>query len=268
MKHGRNVFGQYEGNPRNTPDPLTGLSPAMILFGRQLRDHLPAVLNKYQPRREWRLEADLREKSHAKRHAKMEERLSFGTKPLPPLCLVDTVTVQGQSNPLKPGKWSKTGNVVEILPHDSYMVVIHGSRAPTQRNRRFLRKISPFHPMIPLQADHPYIPPATITAPAASASTTPAPAAPTLIKVHDSIPAPAAEAVDLPLLPAAAPTPRVDTEQPAEAAHVPPVQPCPARTSTAGKHRQTPAAPPSQDIVTLMCQRVAQGQVLVHHLVS
>ena len=25
---------------RNTPDPLTGLSPAMILFGREVRDHL------------------------------------------------------------------------------------------------------------------------------------------------------------------------------------------------------------------------------------
>ena len=50
---------------RNSPDPLTGLSPAMILFGRELRDHLPAVLTKYQPRLEWRLEADLREKAHA-----------------------------------------------------------------------------------------------------------------------------------------------------------------------------------------------------------
>ena len=100
-------------------------------------------------RLEWRLEADLREKALVKRHAKMEERLSFGAKPLPPLSLGDTVTVQDQSNPLKPGKWTKTGDVVEILPHNSYMIIIHGSRAPTQRNRRFLRKISPFHPMIP-----------------------------------------------------------------------------------------------------------------------
>ena len=30
------------------------------------------------------------------------------------------------------------------------MIRIHGSRAPTQRNRKFLRKISPFHPMIPV----------------------------------------------------------------------------------------------------------------------
>ena len=82
---------------RNTPDPMTGLSPAMILFGRQLRDHIPAVLSKYQPRVEWRLEADLREQAFAKRHAKMEEKLLTGSKSLPPLSIGDRVTVQDQS---------------------------------------------------------------------------------------------------------------------------------------------------------------------------
>ena len=38
-------------------------------------------------------------------------------------------------------------------PAISYMVRIHGSRAPTQRNRKFLKKNSPFHPMIPVQQD-------------------------------------------------------------------------------------------------------------------
>ena len=67
---------------RNTPDPMTGLSPAMILFGRQLRDHLPAVLSRYQPRVEWRLEADLTEQAYAKRHAKFEEKILIGSKSL------------------------------------------------------------------------------------------------------------------------------------------------------------------------------------------
>ena len=35
---------------RNTPDPMTGLSPSKILFARVLRDHLPAILMRYQPR--------------------------------------------------------------------------------------------------------------------------------------------------------------------------------------------------------------------------
>ena len=43
--------------------------------------------------------------AHAQRHAKMEERLSAGTRDLPPLKVGDTVVVQDQSS--KPGKWTK-----------------------------------------------------------------------------------------------------------------------------------------------------------------
>ena len=98
---------------------MTGLSPAMILFGREIRDHLPAKLERYQPRREWRMEADIREQAFAKRHARMEDRLLQGSRPLLPLALGDTVTVQDQKDPRKPGRWDKTGEIIEILPHDS-----------------------------------------------------------------------------------------------------------------------------------------------------
>ena len=64
------------------------------------------------------------------------------------------VAVQDQAtNNGKPGRWTKSGQVVEVLPYDSYMVKIHGSRAATQRNRRFLRKISPFSPIIPVTVE-------------------------------------------------------------------------------------------------------------------
>ena len=76
------------------------------------------------------MEADIREKAFAKRHCQMEERLNVGAKPLPPLSVGDTVTVQDQSDPKKAGKWPKTGAVVEILPHESYSVRIHGSKGP------------------------------------------------------------------------------------------------------------------------------------------
>ena len=52
----------------NQTDPISGLSPAEVLFGRRLRDHLPLQDHKFQPRAEWRLEADQREKAYAKRH--------------------------------------------------------------------------------------------------------------------------------------------------------------------------------------------------------
>ena len=35
---------------RNTPDPMMELSPAMIFFGREIRDRLLAKLDIYQPR--------------------------------------------------------------------------------------------------------------------------------------------------------------------------------------------------------------------------
>ena len=36
----------------NTPDPNHGLSPAMIIFGRELMGFLPAEVDKYQPQKE------------------------------------------------------------------------------------------------------------------------------------------------------------------------------------------------------------------------
>ena len=107
----------------NCPDEvLGGLSPAQIIFGRQLRDHLPAQVNKYKPRSEWRLEADLRERALAKRHRSMEKWLQHGAKPLPPLQEGDTVPVQDVSVNGKPGKWLKSGVVLEVLPHEAYLV--------------------------------------------------------------------------------------------------------------------------------------------------
>ena len=133
---------------RNCPDPLTGLSPAQVLFGRVLRDHLPNLSGKYQPRAEWRLEADVREKAFAKRHARIAEQLTTGSKLLPPLQCGDHVAIQDQSQPSKPGRWTRTGSVVELCGHDSILVKVDGSSRLTQRNRRFLKKITPYSTLI------------------------------------------------------------------------------------------------------------------------
>ena len=136
---------------RNCPDPESGLSAAQIIFGRELRDHLPSLVSRYQPRQEWRLEADLRARGMAKRHGRMEDWLKHGARALIPLVNGDTVAVQDQTQSNgKPGRWNKSGVVVETLPHDSYMVKIHGSRQLTQRNRRFLKKMTPFKPVNPV----------------------------------------------------------------------------------------------------------------------
>ena len=135
---------------RNTPDSVTGLSPAQVIFGRALRDFLPCSPNKYLPRTEWRINADQRELAHAKRHVKTEEKLTSGSKQLPSLIVGDCVSVQDQSGNT-PRRWSKTGIVLEISGPDSYLIKIHGSNRITKRNRQFLRKIQPFQ----TDVDHP-----------------------------------------------------------------------------------------------------------------
>ena len=128
---------------RNTPDPLTGLSPAQVIFGRMLRDFNPCSPGKYEPRAEWRLVAEDREIALAKRHVKMAEQLSKGTKQLPPLQEGDCVVIQDQTGNT-PKRWSKTGKILEALGYDSYLVKVDGSNRLTKRNRQFLRCYKPF----------------------------------------------------------------------------------------------------------------------------
>ena len=129
---------------RNQTDPVSGLSPAQVIFGRQLRDHLPLQPEKFQPRAEWRLEADQREKAFSKRHVLKHEQLSATSKTLPTLQVGDCVAIQDKSNTGKAGKWTKTGVVTDSLGFQSYEVKVDGSNYLQTRNRCHLRKIIPF----------------------------------------------------------------------------------------------------------------------------
>ena len=129
---------------RNCPDPTTELSPAQIVFGRTLKDHLPIQPSALHVRQEWRLDAERREEALAHRHLLKHEQLLHGTKPLPPLNIGDHVMVQDQAAAKQPGKWTKTGKVVEVQGFDSYLIKMDGSNRLTKRNRRFLRKVVPF----------------------------------------------------------------------------------------------------------------------------
>ena len=128
---------------RNCPDPLTGLSPAQVIFGRVLRDHLPLQPGHFSVRAEWRQTAEMRERALAQRHMTKKEALTRGSKDLPPLSLGDIVMVQDQATH-KAGRWTKTGKIVEVLDFDSYLIKIDGSNTVTKRNRKFLRKITTF----------------------------------------------------------------------------------------------------------------------------
>ncbi len=122
---------------RNTPAQDTGISPAVILFGRNLRDHLPRINNKLRP--EWDAIASSRETALAKRALKGVE---VERKELEPLHIGDNIQLQNQHGN-HPGKWYSTGVISAVLPFRKYQVIVDGSRRTTIRNRRFLRKIFP-----------------------------------------------------------------------------------------------------------------------------
>ena len=245
---------------RNNPDPETGFSPAQIIFGRELRDHLPALVNRYQPRQEWRLEADLRERALAKRHGRMQEKLQQGARTLPPLSCGDTVVLQDlQTKNGKPGRWTKSGEVVEVLPYDAYLVRVHGSRAVTQRNRRFLRKMNPFSPAIPFTSDELsptrvitraiVPPPVQETLPASQPvslaqqpSTTTTVPPPTSVSTADCLPTPSTR--DLSPTPTA-PRPRL---------------PAPSVLPSADLYRRRPVGPPGANLIDLLKQQEKDEQ--------
>ena len=249
---------------RNNPDPETGFSPAQVIFGRELRDHLPALVSRYQPRQEWRLEADLRERALAKRHGRMEERLKHGARVLPPLSCGDTVVLQDlQTNNGKPGRWTKSGEIVEVLPHDAYLVRIHGSRGVTQRNRRFLRKMQPFSPAIPFTSEEcspsRVITRAMMTPPVQEPSPVVRQAPPALPSLPPPVVKQASAAVPTPTSTATSATPADYPPLPPPALAPPGFAPGQSAIPPAQNYRQRPIGPPGANLVDLL-KRQEQNQ--------
>merc|ERR1711942_90788 len=125
---------------RNTPQPNTRMSPAQIVYGRYLRDFIPVVNNKYEPKQEWAMVKEYREKALARRLDRDGAILERHTKKLDVVPLGHAVAVQNQKGRF-PKKWDKTGVVVENMDHDKVLVRMDGSRRLTTRNRRFVKKI-------------------------------------------------------------------------------------------------------------------------------
>jgi hypothetical protein len=133
---------------RNTPDRETGISPAMYIFGRPIRDFIPILPGRYKPHNTWRETLRAREEALRNRHMRAMERLSEHTKRLPPLKIGDTVRIQNQTGQF-PNKWDKTGRVVEVKQFDQYVIRVDGSGRVTLRNRKFLRKYVAVHSPTP-----------------------------------------------------------------------------------------------------------------------
>ena len=65
---------------RNSPQHDVRLSPAQIVFGRQIKDFLPVMGYKYEPWQEWCLIRNEREKALSKRYEVDGKRLAEYTR--------------------------------------------------------------------------------------------------------------------------------------------------------------------------------------------
>ena len=131
-------------NHRNTPNVELGRSPAQLLYGRNLKDHLPGTIETYKQRKEWIMLREERERALSEKYGKIKESLDRGTRKLKELELGDVVQIQNQRGK-DALRWSKSGVIVEVRNHDQYGVRMDGSGRVTLRNRKFMRKIEPLY---------------------------------------------------------------------------------------------------------------------------
>uniref|UniRef100_A0A7M5WYD2 Uncharacterized protein n=1 Tax=Clytia hemisphaerica TaxID=252671 RepID=A0A7M5WYD2_9CNID len=176
---------------RNTPLPDLKLSPAQILFHRQLRDHIPTHPSHYQLHSSWVIDARQREEAFSKRNHVISEKYNRHAKTLPSLSVGTAVVIQNRSKKHQ-RRWIRSGMIVETLPNRQYRVRTNGSGRVTLQNRRFLRPatfVSPtalptptnLPPASPLETTPPTIPHPTVPMPAQ-----PQPAQPTQATVTRS----------------------------------------------------------------------------------
>ena len=120
---------------RNTPLQDIDLSPAQILFHRQLRDALPSHPTHYQLHPEWLAAAQTREETFHKKHHTIAAQYNQKTHQLPVLSPGTFVLIQGKDK-----KWRRQGQIVDELSNRQYRIRLLRSGRISLCNRRFLRK--------------------------------------------------------------------------------------------------------------------------------
>ena len=134
------------------------------------------------------------------------ERWSRNTRDLKPLQIGQKVLVQNQHGAGKISKkWDRTGQVIEDLGYNKYRIRVDGSGRVSDRNRQFLRQITPATPSLPGPSPGP--------------------------SCHDTAPAespvlpPVQPPVQLPVQPPVQPLAQPPVQQPVLPPLLPPVQP-------------------------------------------
>ena len=81
------------------------------------------------------MDTEKREEAFTKHQARMRERLETDASRLNDLKVGLEVAIQNPQAGGKPGRWSKSGTVIEKLDYNSYQVRVHGNRNLTTQNR-------------------------------------------------------------------------------------------------------------------------------------
>ena len=126
---------------RNTPLPDIDLSPAQILFHRNLKDSIPSHPSHYHLHKDWIISAEKRELQFAERNKAIATRYNEHTRSLNELSTGTYVLIQGKNR-----KWNKQGEIVECLDNRQYRIKVKGSGRITLRNRRFIKPCSIIQP--------------------------------------------------------------------------------------------------------------------------
>ena len=161
---------------RNTPLQDCSISPAELLYGRKLRDHLPTLPTEHSdvlPK--WKELRQAREIIFSTRVTERAEKSQLTRVPLQPLAAGQHVLIQNGGG-VTPTRWNRSGIVVEVLPFRQYRVKYDGSGRLQVRNRQHLKA---FVPPTSIPA-YPAVPSLTIP----DVDTTPRPPVP----AHESTP--------------------------------------------------------------------------------
>ena len=122
---------------RNSVDPETKASPALILFGRPIRDAIPIPMGRYRPHETWTELRSHLELALARRHSMDHELWNEHTRRLPPLQVGDHVYLQNLVGN-HPRRWERTGTVVEVRQYHQCVIRVDGTGRVTIRNRQHL----------------------------------------------------------------------------------------------------------------------------------
>ena len=127
---------------RNTPLQDCSISPAELLYGRKLRDHLPMAPQQISVLPRWKEIRNAREAALSSRMIERADASSQSRDPLQPLQPGQHVFIQNGGG-RAPTRWDRSGMVVEVLPYRQYRVKYDGSGRLQVRNRQHLKAFIP-----------------------------------------------------------------------------------------------------------------------------